>query len=261
MNKRIWSSALVMIGLFVASCSKNPIVPPVVDPQPPPPAAGRISRIEYETNHVDATYNADGRINTITNKDLGGTILQTYTFVYANGKLSEVQFGGKWKYIYNGDLVSQVQTYNDAGVLKYQSVFTYNIDKKITERLESRIVGGTAYGQLRTLYEYNAEGNMSKKTIYQWVNADWYKAEELQYPEYDTHPNTAEHFENNPYLPAGTFSKNNPTKEIFIDATGPVTGTAKYEYTYDASGKPTTRKITYSYPNLPEAIEVTKLFY
>ena len=262
MNKKILNSAIMMLGLFLASsCTKNP-EKPVVDPQPQPPVSiPKVSRIEYESNFVEATYHTDGRINTVTSKNPNGQFQQTYTFHYQNGKLDEVVFGGKWKYIYTGELITQIQTYTESGQFRFQTELIYNSNKKITEKLETKIVGGAPYPQMRTLFEYNAEGNVSKKILFQWINQGWHKSEEVSYPGYDNHPNTSEHFESNPYLPAGTFSVNNPIKEIYTDVSGPVTGTAQYEYTYDASGRPSVRKTTYTYPGLPDEIEVTKLFY
>lgn len=249
----------MMMGLFIASCSKTP-ENPTTNPQPPS-ALSKVSRIEYDNNRVEATYYADGRINTVTTKDAAGQFQQTYTFIYQNSKLTEVQFGGKWKYSYTNELVTQVQTYNESGALRLQTDLMYNSNKKITEKLETKVLNGVQTPNMRTLYEYNAQGNISKKIIYQWINQGWHNSEEILYTEYDNHPNTTDHFENNPYLPEGTFSVNNPLRVSYVDISGPVTGTERHEYTYDASGRPSTRKTTYSYPGLPDTIETTKLFY
>jgi hypothetical protein len=260
MNKRILSNACVMICLFVAaSCTKNP-EKPVPEPEPPVSGSSKISRIEYEGNHVLAVYDAEGRIKTLTSKDLNGVPQQTYNFLYQNGKLSEVQYGGKWKYTYMGDLIMKVETFNEAGALKWQTDFVYT-NNRITEKTEYRITNLGTSPYTRTLFEYNTAGNISKKTFFQWTNQTWHKSEEVQIPEYDNHPNTTDHFENYPYMPAGLYSVNNPLKELYVDVSGPVSGTVTHQYTYDAQGRPSTRKTTYAYPGFPEEIETTKLFY
>jgi hypothetical protein len=78
------------------------------------------------------------------------------------------------------------------------------------------------------------------------------KSEEIQYPEYDNHVNTSGHLENNPYLPIGLYSVNNPLKEVFLDDQGTVLGSTTFTYTYDAAGRPVTRKSVEKYIGFPE---------
>ncbi len=247
-----------LLLLLTVACSKTvdtPVTPPPGTVQP-----SKISKIEFDDNLVEASYDANGNLSTVLHKLADGSLLQGYNFSYSGGKLSEVGFGGKWKYIYNGPLLTKVETHTAAGVLKYQVEFSYT-HNRITEKTEYLVssVGPRPY--MRSVYAYHSNGNVSRMEIYQFVNGYWKKSEEIHYPLYDTSPNILKQFENYPYLPADLFPVNNPLKEVYYDDLGTKMGEVINEYTYDSKGRPVTRKATHQFPGFPDVVEVTKMYY
>ncbi|MBV9986954.1 MAG: hypothetical protein JO301_04710 [Chitinophagaceae bacterium] len=220
----------------------------------------RLSKIEYDNNYAEVNYNADGSIASITDKLSNGMPNIAYTFQYSNGNLSEIGFGGKWKYTYTDGKITKVETANETGVVKYQADLAYT-GNKLTEKLESfvSLVGLKPY--MRTVFTYSAQGNLAKKELFQYINQEWKKSEELQYPEYDNHPNTSEHLERTPYLPLGLYSVNNPLKQVYLDENGAVLGNTVFNYTYDNLGRPLTRTSVEKFIGFPETVETIKLYY
>jgi hypothetical protein len=251
--KQILRSIPALLLFFTTACEKKTEMP-VISP------VSAISKLEFENFYVKASYNPDGTLAVIASKQNTGTGDFLYTFQYTNGRVMEINYGGKWKYYYSGEQVLKVETYNEGGTLKYQAEFSYN-GNRISEKLESIISSGIPRPYMRTLFTYNSQGNLSKKEVFQYINQQWDKSEEIQYPEYDNHVNTSGHLENNPYLPLGLYSVNNPLKEVFLDGQGTVLGSTTFTYTYDEAGRPVTRKSVEKYIGFPEYVQNVKLFY
>jgi hypothetical protein len=257
--KRFTKASILLFLLVATACKKG-----TVQPTPPPvnaPVDNRISRIEFDDDYADAAFNADGTIKTIVNKKHDGTVLHSYAFSYEDGKLKEVNFGGKWRYTYASNLLVKVETINDLGEVRYQTDLFY-INSRLAVKTESIVrtgLGVKAY--MKTEFSYNAAGNISKKVLFQFINNDWSKSEEINIPEYDRHVNTSDSYENYPYLPIEMYSKNNPLREIYTDNYGTVTETITHEYKYDASGRVTERNTKHNYPGFPETVEQTKIYY
>jgi hypothetical protein len=258
--KHLIRMASVLLIMTVAACNKEPVTPePTPDPNPLP--LTKLSKLEYDDYAVTLTYNTDGNIANVINTDNDDPLQsRTYFFQYQGGKLNEITDGGKWKYHYAGNQLTKVESYNENNVMKYQSEFVYT-NNRVTERIESLVSANGPRPTLKTIFQYNAQGNVSKKEMWQYTNNVWHKNEDILYPEYDTHEDQTSSFENFPYLPKGLFSANNPKKEIFVDVDGTITGTVTYTYVYDNKGRVSSIKSHHVFPGFPEYDENTKLSY
>ena len=250
---------MMVMGLFLAttSCKKNAYTYP---PGIPADNTG-VSKIEKNGEFSEVKYNADGSIQTIVRKQADGTVLTNYVFSYENGKLKEINFLARWKYTYTGDLLTQVETYNASGQLRYRYEFAYT-NGQLTERTDYLINASTTGSpKFKTLYYYRADGNVSKKEIFEYLNDAWRKAEEVWITGYDQYVNVSDRFESYPYLPAHLFSPNNPLKEIWYDELGQTSQTVDHAYTYDVNGRPKTKTSTYRYPGFPDTGSETRIEY
>lgn len=240
--------------LFAVACTKDPVPAPSIP-------VNAISKLEKDGDSWEVAYNADGSIQRLTRRLADSSVMANYDFVYTNGKLLEVNAGGKWKYTYNGDQLTQIETYNNLGVLRYRSVFVYT-NGKITERTNYYANTPVPLRPLnRIRYTYNAEGNVVVKQHFDYINDDWRKTEEVHILAYDDRPNTYEHLETFPYLPANLLSVNNPLREEYIGVNGQSYGSAVHEYEYNAAGKPARRRVTYAYTGFPDTHSEAKFHY
>lgn len=228
--------------------------------QPIPGYAATLNRIQTDGDVLDISYNAGKQVAAVTTRTAGYPDDNVYTFSYSGGLLSEVTFGGKWKYYYNGDKIVRIETLNEAGVVRYQSVYSYTGDR-ITEKIESRVNGVSVMPFMKTEYSYYASGDLSRKQVYQYINSDWKKTEEVVIDSYDNHMNITERFESFPFLPGYAFASHNPLHETWKDDQGQQLGTVEYEYTYDSSGRVATRKRTNRYNSFPDEVSNTTMFY
>jgi hypothetical protein len=117
------------------------------------------------------------------------------------------------------------------------------------------------FPSFKTLYEYNADGNVSRKQLFSYINNMWLKDEEIVYVKYDHQVNTKEHLETYPYLPLTCFSVNNPLRENYLDANGQPVGLAVHEYEYDISGRPVSRKTTNSFIGYQDTYSISSFYY
>lgn len=246
----------VLLVVAVSACTKKTETP---DTGPAP--ITKLSKIEYDTYSVSINYTADGNIANIVNKDNDDpTQSTTYFFQYQDGRLSEISYGGKWKYYYTDNKLVKVESYNENNVLRYRTDLVYT-NNKVTEKIQSLVTALGVRPSMKTLFHYNTQGNISKKEVWQFVNNDWLKNEDILYPEYDEHEEQSQSFDNYPYLPKGLFSINNPLKEIFTEADGTVAGTVTYKYTYDNKGRVSSINAHHAYTGFPAYEENAKLFY
>lgn len=245
---------VVGILLFVVACTKNPVTPPST-------LASAISKLEKDGDSWEVSYNPDGSIQNLTRRLADSSVMARYDFVYANGKLLEVNSGGKWKYYYTGDQLTQIETYNSLGALRYRSEFAY-MNGKITERTNHYANTPVPLRPLsRTRYTYNTDGNVVVKQHFDYVNDDWQKTGEVHVLAYDNRSNTYEHLETFPYLPASLLSVNNPLREEYVAVNGLPYGSAVYEYQYNTAGKPAYRRVTYAYTGFPDTHSEAKFHY
>lgn len=252
--KRI-AQGMILVSILSIACKKETPAPVVT------PVNAHISRIDFDDAYAEAVYLADGNIHSVISKQLNGDTIAAYSFIYNNGKLAEVAFTGKWKYSYEGDLLTKVETLNPLGEFRYRIEFTY-ASQRLAEKTEYILRTGQApRPYIKTLYTFTAAGNISRKEIFEYVNAAWMKSEEINIPEYDQAPATSQAFEQSPYLPGNIFSTNNPLREIYTDNAGAVTLTIIHQYKYNAAGKTVERKSTYNYPGFPEVVTNTKMKY
>lgn len=253
-KQQIISSLLLLAATAHISCRKQII------PVPAPVPVNAISKIDKDGDLQQVSYNADGTIHTVVLKQSGGAMVTNYLYHYENGKLREIDFGGKWKYHYSGNLVSFVETFNNAGEIRYRFEFSYT-NQLLTEKKEYLVKNVLANPYSKTIYTYTAGGNVSKTERFDYINNDWHRAETYEIVQYDQHPNTSLHLENYPFLPLSCFSKNNPVKELFINDIGQQTGTITHQYGYDNNGRPGTRKTTYTNLGFPDSVSITQFEY
>lgn len=242
------------ILLFAVACAKDPVIP---NPTP----ANAISKLEKDGDSWEVSYNPDGSIQQLIRRLADSSVFARYDFVYTSGRLLEINSGGKWKYYYNGDQLTQIETYNNQGVLRYRSEFAYT-NGKITERTNYYANTPVPLRPLdRIRYTYNADGNVVVKQHFDHVNGDWRKTEEVHVLAYDDRPNTYEHLETFPYLPASLLSVNNPLREEYVGVNGQSYGSAVHAYQYNGTGKPASRRVTYAYTGFPDTHSEAKFHY
>jgi YD repeat-containing protein len=258
--KKITQRLAVVMSLLLIATACNKTVSPTPAPAPTPTNSA-LSKIEIDGNIVNITYNSNGTILKVVSVPPGNIGATNYVYSYENGKLKEVDFGMKWKYTYNGDQLVKVETLNSDGKTKYQRVFSY-VNNRVDEQIESLV--SDVLGLLprtKTRYQYYANGNVSKKEIFQYINSEWQKSEDISILEYDTKVNTSERFENSPYLPNVVFTQNNPLREIWLDAHGNIDSGVEHQYVYDTNGRPVSRKTLYKYPGYPDVSSEIKYQY
>lgn len=247
--------AVISFLIATTSCKKN-----AYEYTPGTPAEKTtLTKIEKDGEITEAVYNSDGSIQSLKKKFPNNSI-QDYVFSYNNGKLKEIDFGGKWKYYYTGENITSVETYNGNGALRRRNDFTYT-NGHVSEKIEYLVTSAGAFPDYKTIYHYRADGNVSRKELFQYVNNDWFKEEDVIIEEYDQYINASERFESYPYLPAAMFPPNNPLKETWIDRNGINTQTVYHVYTYDVNARPLTRKTTYKFTGYPDTFSDLKIEY
>lgn len=236
--------------LTLAACKKDDVPASTVD-------NARISKLEYDDNFAELSYNADGSINKITAKETDGTLTAAFNFVYDAGKIKEVDMGiAKFKYTYTGTNVTKVEAValNNMVIRTYE--YTY---------LNDRLSGQTEYDamlepQMKIALTYTG-GNVSKMEMFSYVNDSWEKSSEVLITEFDNKKNYHTVLENTPYIPVKNVVTNNALREIHKDAAGTTTMTVVHAYTYDSNNKPLTRRTTESVPGMADEVSVTKFYY
>jgi hypothetical protein len=89
----------------------------------------------------------------------------THNFSYSGTKLTKVAYEieaqtdgvGYDKFIYNGDLISQIKSYNASNQIKATIQFTYNANKQLTEVV--KIQPANNYG-FKNVFTYNNDGSV-----------------------------------------------------------------------------------------------------
>jgi hypothetical protein len=257
MNAKQWITATLL--LLAVACTKQPDTPGT-DPGPGPQET-RLKKMEMSDNYLEVSYNTDGTIALVTNRlSSNNSLSNSFSFSYSNGQLTEVGYGPKWKYYYTNGQITKVETINDANVSRYLIELTY-AGGKIAEKKESLVNGTTVSNFMRSNYTYTAAGNLDKVEVFQFINQQWKKSEEIRFTAYDNHVNTTESFENYPWLPLSVFSTNNPLKQEYYDDQGTLLGTTTYVYTYNTAGLPATRTSTEKFIGFPEVVDVVKMYY
>jgi hypothetical protein len=110
-------------------------------------------------------------------------------------------------------------------------------------------------------FEYGQDGNVQKKTIFQYINQQWQQSEACTYDGYDTHANVLEPFENLPYLPAEMYAPNNPLKETWLDDQGAVNTVVTHQYSYDGQSRVRSRKSLFHITGFPDSTAEIKAYY
>lgn len=256
--KKIVQNILLVTALFTAAASCKKTVEPVIN-NPGNPSVEKPFPIQLnkDGNAVNVNYNTDGTIQSLITSDANGNILVNYIFSYENGKLKEVNFGGKWKYTYTGNQLTRIESFNQQGQNRYTYDVVYNGDKVLQK---TEYYSATMTPRFKTTYTYRADGNIEKYEVQQYINSAWEISEEVVFNEYDQHVNVSDAFENHPYLPSTMLSANNPVKETW-SASGVLEQTVEHVYTYDQKGRPKTKKSTFKSPGFPDTFSEIKILY
>lgn len=259
MKKRTQSFLMILLGLVLAitACKKD-------DPAPvnPDPQQNRLTKVSNNFQSTELKYNPNGSMQSITMKDQNGTSILTYVFNYVADKISTVQSGAfKYKYTYTGNLVTNVEMYNalQDRVRMWEYSYTGNRLMLITEHGKGQPGEKKPYS--RTAYTYNAAGNITRVVVHDYINNAWVYTGENILSAYDDKPNTSWPLEVYPYVPLLETNKNNPGKVELTDELANVVQTTLHTYTYDAKGRPLTRKTTIKTPGLPDDIIDTQYAY
>jgi len=248
------------MSLFLVATACNKTVSPTPAPTPTPTNSA-LSKMEVEGNTVNITYNSDGTVQKLVSQPPANAAATTYVFSYENGKLKEVNFGSKWKYTYNGEQLTKVETINPDGKIRYQNSFSY-VNNRVDETIQYRVNDALGLTPMaKTKYQYYTTGNVSKKEVFQYINNDWLKTEDISILEYDNKVNTSDRFENLPLVPNIIFAQNNPLREKWLDAQGNIDSNVEHQYVYDTNGRPLSRKTLYKYPGLPDFSSEIKYQY
>lgn len=259
---------ILSIYLFVlafTACEKDSPTPdPITDP-----AIKKLSKIEYDGGSYEAIeYNTNGSISKVTNhiQNIGNADHTVFTFVYNGTLLSEIKGddAGKYVYTYSNQQVVKTDVYAAGGTLVGYYEYTYQNGKLWRTDGYFRFPGGAIPSNptLRYENEYYPGGNL-KKIVMHFRTASTNtldKTGEHVFNQYDAKQNTTILFENNPFLPLAIMP-NNPLSELHYDSSGALEETVTHTYTYDAGGKPLTRKTISKMTGAQETVENAKFYY
>lgn len=220
---------------------------------------GKVVKLEQDGDQLKVNYRTDGKIDNMV-VIYGDGSSQTYQFSYNGDLLNQVDFGGKWKYYYSGTQLTKVETYNLNNVIRYRYDYTYT-NNKVSSCLQTLINGSLEFPFMKISFEYNADGNVQKKTVFQYINQQWKQSEAVTYEGFDTHANVLEPFENLPYLPADMYSPNNPVKETWLDDQGTVNTVVTHQYSYDDQSRIKNRKSLFHITGFPDSTAEIKVYY
>jgi len=224
----------------------------------------KVVKIEYNDYLANISYNSNGTISKIETSGIA-TPAVNYNFTYNNNKISEVTAGSqtKWVYTYTLDLVTKIELKNNTNQVlrRYEYTYANNLLTEIKEYTWQSATNATLVPETKTAFYRNTAGNITKTEYYDYLNNTWVKADESIAVSFDNKNNTITHLEFFPYLPTNNFTKNNPTKIEIKSSTGTLLETELYEYTYNASNNPITRKKTIKSVGMPDFIENTRISY
>lgn len=242
---------IILAAITSVSCKKDDAssTTPVVNT--------KISKLEYNDNITEISYNADGTINKMISKEADGTVNGTFSFSYTAGKLSTINYGFfTTRYTYSGNNLAKTELISPlGGVMRtYEYSFANNRLSEQTEFI------GSDEPELKIKFSY-AGANISKMELNDHINNAWVKTGDIMITSYDTKSNHSALLETVPYIPLTNVVQNNPLEEVHTTQTGEVGMTVKYTYTYDTHGRVTTRTTTESAPGVPDEVSITKYFY
>lgn len=252
---QLLSSGLFAAVLFTA-CDKDDVKPNPGNPI----EVGTVSRIEYDDNSMLVDYNDNGTIASITAKTPDGDVISAYDFVYDGGKIDRVEAdGAAFEYTYTGDKITRVDLKLENGTLLQRYDYAYDGNKLKEQRISGQ-EGEEIVPEMKIVADYDANGNIIKSTFFELVDDVWEETGKVEVSQYDNKVNIYSEFETFPYLPGVRLSVNNAGKELHYDETGTLEETITHTYTYDANGRPITRKTVSASASGEETIN-TKYFY
>ncbi len=186
---------------------------------------------------TDVRYYSFGKIASLNRYHTDGTLQNNYTFSYEKGRLAAVDFGGRWEYVYLGEVLTGIKTYNEKGKLKYLYAFNYE-GKLLKEKLESFVTDvGVTHPLIKSTYEYGMDGKVTKKEIFLIAGEGWIKNKTELYSGYDNTVGVDRDFDNVPYMPTGILFRKQPCEVSELDKEGRPLGTRTYQYVYDGKGR------------------------
>lgn len=258
-SKNILLAAIGFIALSTTSCKKNDDAPQ----QQPINNNAKITKLEYNDRFANISYDGSGNIAKIDSRTNSGNIYE-YNFVYNNGKIKEVLVGAtKWVYTYTLNNVTRVDLMATNGTLvrRYDYSYVNNVLVEQKEYTWSNPTNPVLVPDTQIEYHRNADGNIVQIIQFDYINNTWVQTGEVNVLEFDNKNNPIAHLESFPYIPVSNFTKNNPLKVTYKNSLGVIEETEFYEYTYNSSNNPVTRKKTMKSPGMPDYIENTRFFY
>ncbi|SJZ66647.1 hypothetical protein [Sediminibacterium ginsengisoli] len=230
-------------------------------------AAGKVSKISSPANgDIIVEYNTDKTIKKVTSlNDPSTPGIAIYNLVYTSGVLTEMNgLIDDIKYTYTGGIVTKMDVSSLLSNVSGTYDFTYK--NGFLTQLDSYLKTSPPGlpPSMRFVYEYSANGNVQKMSIYFYKDASktLEKEEVVEYSDYDDKNNTIIMFDHAAYFPLQKpVALNNPGKETRYDNTGKVTETTIYTYTYDNTGNPVKRTAVTKVPGQQDKTDVTQISY
>lgn len=257
-SKNIFLAAIAFIALTVTSCKKTDTAP-----QQSIDNNTKVTKFEYSDRYVNIVYDGTGNITKVDYRPNTGTNSE-YNFVYNNGKIKEVTLGtSKWVYTYTLNNVTRVDFLASNGgiVRRYEYGYLNNLLIEQKEYTWTNPNNPVLVPDTQIEYIRNAAGNLNRIVQFDYIGTTWVQTGETNVLEFDNKNNPISHLESFPYIPVTNFTKNNPLKVEYKNSLGVVEDTELYEYTYNNSNNPVTRKKTTKSPGMPDYIENTRFFY
>ncbi|NJL15276.1 MAG: hypothetical protein HC913_21220 [Microscillaceae bacterium] len=199
-------------------------------------------------------YNAKGLLQKRVNKLDDGS-LETILYAYdAKDRISKIKTGGEGSEEYRltyavdayGNEVLQKAGHYVSNILVNEYKFYFNAQKQLILQEDFIVLSNGQDEKISKIeFSYHQDGNLKEERHFQnnlgTTEMEWYKS--VYYEEYDDQTKPDALSDVHPLLPIALIMKNNPLQISTVGEAGLDNITEKYEFTYDAVGKPLTVKI------------------
>ena len=220
----------------------------------------RLTSAVFQDKRVNYFYNTDGSLNRAEILDRNNEVVSWFDYSYTNGRLTSVS---TWLFqitcTYPEANTTRINFRNSVGdtILKMDCIMENN---RLREWIEYSYSFGTARPVERTVYTYNAAGNIGKKEFYQMENGGWFKYEDVNYVQYDNYTNHTSYVQEVPFFVGiRAFQRNNPLRAEHRALDGTLLKTVEYQYSYDNTGRISRSQIITTEAGQPAVNEI--IFY
>lgn len=248
MKRTSVATAALAALTFFASCQKDDV------PTPAQPVPAKIEKISMDDDLLKLTYDASGRVNTVTVPDpviVGATETQFTVSYDASGRISKLSAGNNYFMTpsYQNGLLSKVETKDDAQEIIYTTEYEYLNGFVKSANIKVNDGTGTLRNGLRFLFNYNSNGNLSKTMLYMGNLAgnDWIYSGSHEYT-YDNKINPLKDMKTLLLMLLQNVSANNVLVDKSLNAAGQVEETHTYTYTYNSSNLPVSASVQITEP-------------